>query len=68
VYFNPLNAKLIPIFHLLALLGAHRILHVSRIRVNVNFTVFFKLIKVHLLVSELYRNKGTGLKRWTSRS
>jgi hypothetical protein len=32
---NPLNAKLNPIWHLLALLGAHHILHVSRIRVNV---------------------------------
>jgi len=32
--FNPLNAELIPICHLLALLGAHPILHVSRIRVN----------------------------------
>jgi len=32
--FNPLNAKLNPICHLLALLGAHTILHVSRIRVN----------------------------------
>jgi hypothetical protein len=32
--FNPLNAKLNPIYHLLALLGAHHILHVSRIRVN----------------------------------
>ena len=29
---NPLNAKLNPICHLLALLGAHPILHVSRIR------------------------------------
>jgi len=34
VYFNPLNAELNPICHLLALLGAHHILHVSRIRVN----------------------------------
>jgi hypothetical protein len=33
---NPLNAKLNPICHLLALLGAHHILHVSRIRVNSN--------------------------------
>jgi len=32
--FNPLNAELNPICHLLALLGAHHILHVSRIRVN----------------------------------
>jgi len=31
---NPLNAELNPIYHLLALLGAHHILHVSRIRVN----------------------------------
>ena len=31
---NPLNAKLSPICHLLALLGAHHILHVGRIRVN----------------------------------
>jgi len=33
VYFNPLNAELNGIYHLLALLGAHLILHVSRIRV-----------------------------------
>ena len=33
--FNPLNAELNPICHLLALLGAHHILHVSRIRVNI---------------------------------
>jgi len=34
VLINPLNADLNPICHLLALLGAHHILHVSRIRVN----------------------------------
>jgi len=33
VIFKPLNAELNPICHLLAL-GAHRILHVSRIRVK----------------------------------
>ena len=32
--FNPLNAELNPICYLLALLGAHHFLHVSRIRVN----------------------------------
>jgi hypothetical protein len=32
--FNPLNAELNPIFHLLALLGARPIFHFSRIRVN----------------------------------
>ena len=31
---NPLNAELNPICYLLALLGAHHFLHVSRIRVN----------------------------------
>ena len=31
---NPLNAELNPICHLLALLGAHHILHVSRIKVK----------------------------------
>ena len=32
--FNPLNADLNPICHLLTLLGAHHIFHVSRIRVK----------------------------------
>jgi len=31
VEFNPLNAELNPICNLLALLGAHHILHISRI-------------------------------------
>jgi hypothetical protein len=35
VAFNPLNAELNPICHLLALLGVHHFLHVSRIRVKV---------------------------------
>jgi len=33
-YINALNAQLNPICHLLALLGAHHILHISRIRVK----------------------------------
>ena len=33
-FINRLNAELNPICHLLALLGAHHILHVSRISVN----------------------------------
>ena len=32
---NPLNAELNPTCHLLALLGAHPVLHISRIKVNV---------------------------------
>jgi hypothetical protein len=31
---NPLNAELNPVFYLLALLGAHHFLHISRIRVK----------------------------------
>jgi hypothetical protein len=34
---NPLNAELNPICYLLALLGAHHFLHVSRIRVNCEY-------------------------------
>jgi len=34
LHVNPLNAKLNPICHFLALLGAHPIPHVSGIRVN----------------------------------
>jgi hypothetical protein len=40
--FNPLNAKINPICHLLALLGAHPILHISRIKVN-----FISLTMLH---------------------
>jgi len=38
--FNSLNAELNPICHLLALLGAHHIVHVSRIRVNSQFEFY----------------------------
>jgi len=38
---SPLNAKLNPICHLLALLEAHHILHISRIRVNIVFILTF---------------------------
>ena len=44
--FNPLNAELNPICPLLALFGAHHILHVSRIRV--------KLLTFRLLMSYIY--------------
>ena len=47
--FNPLNADLNTICHLLALLGAHHILHVSRIRINIFLNTLrtgsFKLFK-----------------------
>jgi len=44
--FNPLNPKLNPICYLLALLGAHHFLHVSRIRV--------KSLTLRLLMSYIY--------------
>ena len=44
--FNPLNPKLNPICYLLALLGAHHFLHVSRIRV--------KLLTFRLVMSYIY--------------
>jgi len=43
---NPLNPELNPICHLLALLGAHHFLHVSRIKV--------KLLTFRLLMSYIY--------------
>ena len=48
---NPLNAELNPICHLLALLGAHHILHVSRIRVKSHMYFLKGLFEetVHLL-------------------
>jgi hypothetical protein len=42
--FNPLNANSNPICHLLALLGAHHVLHVSRIRVNCTHNTCFNII------------------------
>ena len=35
---NPLNAELNPIRHLLALVGAHHFVHVSRVRAKLFFT------------------------------
>jgi len=40
---NPLKGELNPICHFLALLGAHHILHVSRIRVNTKFVLYTKV-------------------------
>ena len=43
ISINPLNAELNAICHLVALLGVHHILHVSRITVN---TVWSQTLKV----------------------
>jgi len=45
-YINSLNAELNPICHLLALLGAHPILHISRISVKVG--IVCKRVKFNL--------------------
>jgi hypothetical protein len=41
-WVNPLNAELNPICHLLAILGAHPILHVSGIRVKISYEEIYK--------------------------
>jgi hypothetical protein len=46
--FNPLNAELNPICHLLALLGVHHILHVSRIRVKTFISLFSDFINTFI--------------------
>jgi len=47
VYINTLNAELNSICRLLALLGPHHILHVSRIRVNI---VLLHVIYIYIYV------------------
>jgi hypothetical protein len=49
---NPLNTELNPICHLLALLGPHHILHVSRIRVKHCFFPIGSLFYKHLLLCD----------------
>jgi hypothetical protein len=44
---NPLNAKLNPTCHLLALLGAYHILHVSGLRVNINCQIVSVFFRIH---------------------
>ena len=46
VPFNPLNAELNPISHLVALLGGATIVVVSRLRSNIDFNVFETIICV----------------------
>jgi hypothetical protein len=48
--FNSLNAKLNPICHVLALLEAHHILHVSGVRVNVHGYSLLSVIQVRIIL------------------
>jgi hypothetical protein len=61
LYINRLNTELNPICHLLALLRAHHILHVSRIRVKFKNILNLSdvLSKTVMLLSGLYLVKGT---------
>jgi hypothetical protein len=59
--FNSLNAKLNPVCHLLALLGAHLILHVGKIRVNLDKSHYLKLLQ-----PEEVKSERTGLRPETS--
>ena len=43
---NPLNAELNPICHLLALLEAHHILHISRVRINIYSNIFKCILEI----------------------
>jgi len=54
--FNPLNAELKPICHLLAVLGAHHILHVSRVRVKI------QAFLVMTVTADMFCNTGTFFK------
>jgi len=76
--FNPLNAELNPICQQLALIGAHHILHVSRIRVNlklrnknatrVTFLVKFKRKQLRISYRESPQSKCPALVLcWTTR-
>ena len=49
--FNPLNTELNPICHLLALLGVHHFLHVSRIRVK---SLTFRLVMSYIYTEHLF--------------
>jgi len=57
--FNPLNAELNLICHLLALLGAHPILHISMIKVNSGFKGLSRFLRRNFrnlrLLSSIYK-------------
>ena len=48
-YINPLNPELNPICYLLALLGAHHFLHVSRIRVK-SLTLRLLMLYIYIYI------------------
>ena len=61
---NPLNAELNPTCHLLVLLGAHHILHFSRVKVKHPFTEEEMKTAVYKNMQNLSKNKGEEKLRW----
>jgi len=57
VFFNPLNAELNPICHLLALLGNHHISHVSEFRVNIlkDYFEYPAYCTIHCAISWIFK-------------
>ena len=51
IFINPLNTELNPIYYLLALLGAHHFLHVSRIRVK---SLILRLLMSYMYMEHLF--------------
>jgi len=60
-FLNPLNPELNPICYLLALLGDHHFLHVSRIRVkSLTLRVLMSYIYIYgALILDVYRSHTT---------
>ena len=52
ININPLNAELNPIRHLLALVGARHIVHVSRVRVNKVMQMYHLLLQTTQLCAQ----------------
>ena len=67
---NPLNAELNPICHLLALLGAHHIFHVSGLRVKTLFSLhpctFYMPVPCHHLPFHYIITFGYEYQSWSS--
>ena len=56
---NPLNAELNPICHLLALLGAHHILHISGVKVKAKRVELIYLFMVYLSMLQVVDTVST---------
>jgi len=64
---NPLNAELNHICYLLALLGAHHILHISRIRVQIYRTIILLVVSYGCETWSLTLREERGLRVFENR-